>query len=363
MMENKNKIYNTSHIIWGVFLSFILSNVLYYIINPKDSYFNDIWFKNPSLLAVSIVSGVLIYLVLFIVLNFTIKNLDRLNFVKKEISYYLIISNTVVILTMLLLLFIENLFYEIFLEKSFLVLDQNNFNVRIYFVIHLLIATMFNSYYSVIYFFNKWSDKERYAKELLIETHLLKEIALQTELQVYKMQLDPHFLFNSFSVLTHLVDTDTTKAQLYLENLSKVYRYILLNSKKDLVTIDTELALILAYYELIKIRHQENIHLNIDISSSTKQMAIPPVTLQLLVENAIKHNKQSADNPLYVTITDHEKGYLQVSNNAQKIKLHHESIGVGVENIKQRYALLSEVLPVFIDEEDTYTVKLPLLKF
>lgn len=363
MMENKNNIYNTSHIIWGVFLSFLISNILYYIINPKDSYANDIWFNYPALLIISIVSGILIYLVLFIVLNFTINKLNTVNIFNKEISVYFIVTNGVVIITMLFLMFLENLFYEKYFENTFSLLDYNSFNIRIYFVINLLIATMFNCYYSVIYFFNKWTDKERYTKELLIETHQLKEIALQTELQVYKMQLDPHFLFNSFSVLTHLIDTDTSKAQLYLENLSKVYRYILLNSKKDLVAIDTELTLILAYYELIKIRHQENIHLTIDISTTTKQMAIPPVTLQLLVENAIKHNKQTAEKPLYVTISDLEKGYLQVSNNSQKIKLKLDSIGVGIENIKQRYALLSDVLPVFMDNKDTYTVKLPLLKF
>lgn len=360
-MVNKKsviKFIRTPHIIWGVLISFLFSNILYFIIEPDDHL---LYHLDKTIIIATLITGITIYLLLFLVINAIINYIKDKKLFSKGLSYYFIFTNVVVIITMLVLLTIESLLHESFIDLKWIKIDESQFNIRTYFVVNIIAATIINSFYSVFYFFNKWMDEERVSKELLIQTHELKELSLQSELQMYKMQLDPHFLFNSFSMLTYLIDTDTEKAQLYLENLSNVYRYILTNSKKDVVKIETELELIEAYHELLKIRHQNNIVLQIDLNEVTQQKLIAPITLQLLIENAIKHNKHSKGNPLHIQISDIENGFIIVTNNVQKIDISNYSIGIGLDNIKQRYSILSAITPIILEDEKEFKVKIPLL--
>lgn len=360
-MINKKSVINfirTPHIIWGVLFSFLFSNILYFIIEPDENLFNHLDF---TILFLTFFTGITIYLVLFLVINIILAYIKDKIIYNKRLTYYFILTNVGVIFSMFLLLTIESFLHESFLEFKLIHINDEQFNIKTYFVVNIFIATTINSFYNVFYFFNKWMDEERISKELLIQTHELKELSLQSELQMYKMQLDPHFLFNSFSVLTYLIDSDKEKAQLYLENLSNVYRYILTNSKKDVVKIETELELIEAYHELLKIRHQNNIILQIELKEKTKQQFIAPITLQLLIENAIKHNKHSKERPLYIQINDFENDFIVVRNNVQKIDIVNYSIGMGLDNIKQRYSILSAVTPIILEYEKEFKVKIPLL--
>jgi sensor histidine kinase YesM len=353
-----HNIFKTPHFIWGVFISFILSNILYFIIEPQDTFLFEL---SPLILFISLLTGFLLYVFLILIIRLVLSKIKEIKVLNNGITYYFLFTNLIVILTMSLLLWAESLIHDNLISEFYTNVNNSSFNIRSYFVVNVVVATIINSFYSMLYFFNRWNQEERISKELLIETHKLREISLQAELQVYKMQLDPHFLFNSFSVMTYLIDSDQEKAKLYLENLSNVYRYILTNSQKDTVTIATELELIEAYYELIKIRHQQNIILNIQVKESTKQLGIAPISLQLLLENAIKHNKNSKNNPLHISISDKTSGYLTIQNNIQKISFNQDSFGVGLENIKQRYTILSNRSPIFQENESTFTVKIPLL--
>lgn len=360
-MINKKTFINfirTPHIIWGVLISFLFSNILYFIIEPNDDLVNHLDF---TLIFLTLFTGITIYLILFVVINAVLSYIKDKKLFNKGLSYYFVFTNLVVIITMLVLLTVESLLHESIIELKLIQIDENQFNIKTYFIVNIIVATIINSFYSVFYFFNKWMDEERISKELLIQTHELKELSLQSELQMYKMQLDPHFLFNSFSMLTYLIDTDTDKAQLYLENLSNVYRYILTNSKKDVVKIEMELELIEAYQELLKIRHQNNIVLQVDLSEVTQQKWIAPITLQLLIENAIKHNKHSKEKPLYILINDVENDFITVKNNIQKIDVSNHSTAVGLDNIKQRYSILSDIKPIILEDEKEFIVKIPLL--
>ena len=356
--KQEQHIFKTPHLIWGVFISFLLSNILYLIIEPKDTFLFDF---SPAILAISLFTGFAVYVFLILIIRIVILRIKEIKVLNNGITYYFLFTNLVVIVTMCLLMWMEYLLHDHLISIFYNTVNDTNFNIRSYFVVNVVVATIINSFYNMLYFFNRWNQEERNSKELLIETHQLKEISLQAELQMYKMQLDPHFLFNSFSVLTYLIDSDQEKAKLYLENLSNIYRYILTNSKKDTVSIAVELELIEAYYELIKIRHQQNIVLKINLKEETKELAIAPITLQLLIENAIKHNKHSKNNPLSIIISDEQKGYLSIENNIQKINFNQESFGVGLENIIQRYAILSKKSPIFEEDEALFRVKIPLL--
>lgn len=361
MATKNHKTYATPHIFWGVLISFLLANVLIVVINPADDSWQQSYTKSFVHFLIPIASGMLLYSFLFIVLNYTIKKIDKIEVINRKVSYYFFITTFVVLLTMILLLFIEAILYAILFEDYFAEIDSLTFNLRVYIVINLIVASLFNSYYCINYYFEKYVAQEKDAQALLIETHQLREIALQTELEALKFQLDPHFLFNSFSTLTHLIATDQEKAQLYLENLSIVYRTILSNSKKNIVTLEAEIALIRAYYELIKIRHQQSIDLQISIAPTCYTLGIAPMTLQLLIENAIKHNKYNAEKPLRIDIFNQDTDYIVVRNSLQRINLGYESTGVGISNIKNRYRILSDELPSFSATSDYYLVKIPLL--
>lgn len=177
-----------------------------------------------------------------------------------------------------------------------------------------------------------------------------------------KNQLDPHFLFNSLNVLDALIEENPGKAQQFTNDMSKVYRYVLDQKDKELVTVEEELDFAKRYCELLKTRFEDSVHFEFDISDDVQQMYVVPLSLQLLLENAIKHNHATSKNPLHVKIYS-EDNKLCIENNLQQREILKDREGIGLSNIASRYAIFGETEHVVIDRsENSFKVKIPILK-
>ena len=225
---------------------------------------------------------------------------------------------------------------------------------RVFFIMisELLITIIITLIHYLANFFTEW-------KKLLIQEEQFKREALSLQFDALKNQVNPHFLFNSLNVLTSLVETDPPLAVRFIKQLSEVYRYVLEHKDKELIELDTELQFVNSFVYLQKIRFDSN--LIVDISLNGTKGRIIPLSLQMLVENAIKHNVISEEKPLKIVISS-EKGYLVVTNNLQKKKVIQETGSIGLNNIRERYAFFSK-LPVIIEETDeVFKVKLPVIE-
>lgn len=224
---------------------------------------------------------------------------------------------------------------------------------RNFYIIALLITVLVSISMHAIGFFYEVQ------REKLVSQKLRKE-KLSTELNALRAHIDPHFLFNSFNVLSGLIEEDKNKAQDFLEGLSKIYRYILEQRHEDTSTIEDELAFAKKYLTLHRMRFENSILLHTDIDDSLLDKKIPSLSLQLLLENAIKHNAFDTNNPLSISISA-DADLLSVSNNRKVRKKVNGSNKMGLKNIKDRYKLMSQKDIQIISEEDQFTVQLPLI--
>lgn len=212
-----------------------------------------------------------------------------------------------------------------------------------------------------------------------INKEKLRKENVQGQLQSLKAQVSPHFLFNSLNSLSTLINEDPDKAEQFVEQMAKVYRYLLQTNQTgdpeentyELTTLENELIFIESYYHLLKTRHGEGMHLQIDVDQGALQSRLPPLTLQLLVENAVKHNVIRVSKPLHISVITTPEGLLQVSNNLQKKtatpgldKL--ESTHVGLANILTKYNLLEEYepglpAPTIENGPEKFIVTIPLI--
>lgn len=196
-------------------------------------------------------------------------------------------------------------------------------------------------------------------KQEVIEQKFIAKSA-NAQFESLKNQLDPHFLFNSLNVLSSLIDESPDQAQHFTASMSKVYRYILEQKDKELISVEEELDFAKTYCELLKTRFEESVHFEFDVRDEDQKSFVVPLSLQLLLENCIKHNFATSAKPLRIKIYT-ESAYLWVENTLQKRENLHESSGIGLNNIVQRYAMLTD-RNVFIEKSDHYfKVKIPLL--
>lgn len=202
-------------------------------------------------------------------------------------------------------------------------------------------------------FFNNW-------KASLVEVEKYKTESIQAQLKNLKEQVNPHFLFNNLSVLTSLVYKDQDKAAEFINQLSKVYRYVLDQHEDELVPLKRELNFIESYIFLLKIRFENSLQITIDINEADKNKYIPPMCLQILLENTIKHNELSVDSPLFVKIFSQDN-CLVVSNNLQARTGKEISSKTGIKNICKRYQHFTSRKPEINETENTFAVKIPLL--
>ncbi|WPR74980.1 sensor histidine kinase [Algoriphagus sp. NG3] len=193
-----------------------------------------------------------------------------------------------------------------------------------------------------------------------LEAEILRNEKLASQYQSLKDQLNPHFLFNSLNVLSNLVYENADKSAAFIQKLSRIYRYVLEAQKEEIIALEKEVDFATNYLELQKIRFEESLQFSIDIKEETGM--IPPLSLQLLLENAIKHNIISEENPLFIHIF-RKKDNLWISNTFQpKSSQNEPSTGVGLNNIKMRYQLLSDREMAVIQTKDEFLVKLPILQ-
>jgi LytS/YehU family sensor histidine kinase len=207
-----------------------------------------------------------------------------------------------------------------------------------------------------IYRFESW-------KKNLAETEQLKMTYKQSQLIGLKSQINPHFLFNSLNSLSGLIQEDTDKAEKFLDEMSKVYRYMLRNDEEQLVTLRTEIPFILSYFSLLKSRYGAAVELHMMIDEKDKEKFIPPLSLQVLLENAIFHNKTSKTSPLKMRIESSGKGSLHVRNNIQKkIITDTTDQETGLDNLIKKYQLMGEKALEINDTGEERNVILPLIE-
>lgn len=223
----------------------------------------------------------------------------------------------------------------------------------------MIIGVLFNVFYFVIfesfYIEKRWGDDVR-------EKEALRQANLVSQFESLKAQVNPHFLFNCLNSLSSLITQDPNKAENFVDEMSNVYRYLLRNNEQGLVTIETEIQYIRSYFHLQKTRFGDAIALSIDIDDECWESLIPPLTLQMLLENAIKHNVLRKATPLRIEITGKD-GFLSVRNNVQlKSKQFIISTKIGLANIASKYKLLNKSDILIYNDGNQFEVGLPLIE-
>ncbi|MCD4731672.1 MAG: histidine kinase [Bacteroidales bacterium] len=193
------------------------------------------------------------------------------------------------------------------------------------------------------------------------ELERFKKQNAEFQFESLRAQVNPHFLFNSLNTLSSLIFLDQKKAESFVRELSDVYRYILENKDRELVTLKKELDILKSYVYLILLRFEQNLSVSIDVEKNKDNLLIVPLSLQMLVENATKHNIISKKKPLKVKIYS-EDNYIVVSNILQKKEITNYSSKLGLENIKSRYGFMTDNKVEIIESSDEFIVKVPLIK-
>ncbi len=222
-----------------------------------------------------------------------------------------------------------------------------------YYYISFIISVVVTTIFYVVYYYRNKQEKKVTEQKIIAGTASAKFDAL-------KNQLDPHFLFNSLNVLTSLIEENPKAATRFTTSLSKVYRYVLEQKNKELVTLEEELNFAKLYMSLLAVRFEDSIVFTSPAKLENPQAKVVPLSLQLLLENAVKHNQVMPSKKLYITIAE-ENGNLVVTNNSQPKQVLKESTGVGLRNIRDRYALLTN-RPVIINENrKEFSIAIPIL--
>jgi Putative regulator of cell autolysis len=183
---------------------------------------------------------------------------------------------------------------------------------------------------------------------------------LEAQYELLKQQVNPHFLFNSLNTLKYMVESHDSQSAEFIIKLAAFYRFTLDSLKLNILSLREELAIMDSYVYLLKARFEDGLLITQNLDAIVKDTFIPPFTLQLLIENCIKHNIVSLEKPLHIRVY-REEDYLIVENNLQERKIPEPSTGLGIKNISQRYFYLSDKEIKILKTDDTFTIKLPIL--
>ena len=218
----------------------------------------------------------------------------------------------------------------------------------------LIILPVISIYFGV-HFLRSWRKSE-------LEAEKFQKESIKSQLEALKNHLDPHFLFNNLNILSSLIDKDKDLSQAYLEKFAEIYRVILQSNVTEVIPLSKEMDFINAYIYLIKIRFEENIEISMQLDSESTSKMLPPLTLQMLVENAIKHNIITESKPLKIEISSNGSQSLIVKNNLNPKPTAKNDSGSGLENIENRYAYFTNEKIKLKNDGVYFTVEVPLIE-
>jgi len=231
-------------------------------------------------------------------------------------------------------------------------IDMQKLNLSVWIVIAMVMLS--DTLWESEFIYKKYKDS-------FVEKEEMQQLSLQQEFDTLKNQVNPHFLFNCFNTLLSLIGEDKQQAEVFLNELSKVYRYLLRNNEDSLSTLQDELNFIQSYFRLLKTRHGDAIQLQVEADKKYYKYLLPSLSLQLLVENAVKHNIISKHQPLLIDIFSIEGNKLAVNNNLQLKKIKMPSNKIGLANIQSKYELLKQTGYEVLQDTRNFTVVLPLI--
>ncbi|MCB0557693.1 MAG: histidine kinase [Lewinellaceae bacterium] len=217
----------------------------------------------------------------------------------------------------------------------------------------LMIVALVSTLYESAFLYDRW-------KRTIVEAEQLKRENIESQLEGLKSQVNPHFLFNSLNTLSYIIPEDPVKAVQFVQKLSKAYRYILEIRDKKLISLEEELNFLQAYLFLVQERFGDNLRADIQVSDEVLPTRLVPLSLQILFENAVKHNIISEERPLHIELWV-ENNRLIVRNNLQRKRQALPSTNLGLQNIKNRYAFFSEEKVDVIETTEYFTVSIPLI--
>jgi two-component system, LytTR family, sensor kinase len=227
-------------------------------------------------------------------------------------------------------------------------------------VLFVLMIFLFNFSFYAGYFFKNWQKSLEEKGKLELEAVELEKEKSKLQYHQLRNQVNPHYLFNMLSSLDGLIQTQPELASEFVRHMAKVYRYVLQHKENEVVNLQEELEFLEHYIQLLKVRYKESLAIHCNISEPSKECGIVMVTLQMLIDNAIKHNVLQTLLPLKIVIWD-EAGYLCIHNNKQLRKQIETSNNEGLKQLKQLYSFLTDKQIIIENTEDHFTVKIPLL--
>lgn len=282
------------------------------------------------------------------------RQIDRyISWVEYPFRRFIVGTTVTIILSLILIVFLNGFFSWLYFGKNPLAFLRNLQVILIF--IAILITAVISMFLHARAFLQGW-------RESILEAEKLKQAHIGAQYETLKNQVNPHFLFNSLNVLSGLVYKDQDLADQFIQQLSTVYRYVLDMRDKEIIPLEKELAALNAYIFLMKIRFGKNLIIEQNISPEHSEMIVP-LTLQMLLENAIKHNEISNAFPLEIHITRSKNGFISIKNRLQKKKQLNEKSGIGLENIQARYQYISKKQASIIKTDRHFEVKVPILNF
>lgn len=334
---------------WKLY-SFLLSMPLIGLAINLIFYDNEIS-KNPMIWWVSFpllfVIGFTAWYIYFWHADIMEKKFPALNQSSQRIFNKLLVQALVLVPCVLLTVFVYAKFHIAGYNM------QNHHLVKV-FLLSFIVNLIFQTLYEADYILGRY-------KESVEENETIQQLSMAHEYNTLKSQVNPHFLFNCFNTLSSLISEDRQKADAFLNELSKVYRYLLRSNEDGISTLANEIIFINSYYRLLQTRHGEAVQLNLQIDKRYEQYLLPSLTLQLLVENVVKHNVLSKNKPLLIDIFTTAGNKLIVNNNLQRRTVKAPSNKVGLDNIKAKYELLKRSGFQVMEDEKNFTVVLPLI--
>jgi two-component system, LytTR family, sensor kinase len=233
--------------------------------------------------------------------------------------------------------------------------NSNDADVLTKLIILILVTTfIYNVVYLILYSYNQFAVAQ-------VESIQNERKQLELQFEALKSQLSPHYLFNSLNTISSLIYNDPLTAEQFIRRLALTYQYILSTQNRKYVSVQEELEFVQSYYYLLRIRFQHSLTLETNLPGSVLTSPIPPLTLQLLVENAVKHNSITPEKPLFIYISTIDNTLIRVTNTKNDSAQTSTSFKMGIENIRKRYQYFTDK-KIEIKDDEKFMVSLPVIK-